>query len=202
MSGERLLGPGHAGKGKVCHHLRDFRLSCSEYEALRLRADGHCEICDRPEGAGDTDKLVIDHCHRTHEVRGLVCYRCNSVLAHFDGNRAGGMDPLWERRAEKYIAAVRLWAEYGKACKQLGTSRIEDMRAHVRAVVIQQGGQVEFDLPTPERPVFQPPKRPGAYPRGDCPLCGVEVSFRKDGKPTWHWSRLHPMGTVTCTASA
>lgn len=35
-----------------------------------------CLICDRK------GKLVIDHCHDTGRVRGLLCHNCNIALGH------------------------------------------------------------------------------------------------------------------------
>ena len=54
------------------HLRRNYGLSLEEYEAM-ADAQGHrCAIC----GALD-DKLVVDHCHDSNEVRGLLCDRCN-----------------------------------------------------------------------------------------------------------------------------
>ena len=46
----------------------------------RLIKQGHkCAICrKKPE-----KKLFIDHCHKTKEVRGLLCHHCNSGLGMF-----------------------------------------------------------------------------------------------------------------------
>ena len=45
---------------------------------------GGCGMC----GAPDTGKhhLHVDHCHTTGKVRGVLCYRCNIFLAHFEHN--------------------------------------------------------------------------------------------------------------------
>lgn len=45
----------------------DFQYSC-------------CWIC------GSTQKLCIDHCHNSNEVRGLLCVRCNTALGMFGDN--------------------------------------------------------------------------------------------------------------------
>jgi peptide methionine sulfoxide reductase MsrB len=36
-----------------------------------------CVIC------GSTEKLVVDHCHTTNRIRGMLCNHCNRGLGHF-----------------------------------------------------------------------------------------------------------------------
>ena len=36
-----------------------------------------CVIC------GSTEKLVVDHCHTTNIIRGMLCNHCNRGLGHF-----------------------------------------------------------------------------------------------------------------------
>jgi len=43
-----------------------------------------CMICKRP--FDDMRKPVIDHCHRTGELRGVLCRQCNSGLGMFTDN--------------------------------------------------------------------------------------------------------------------
>ena len=50
-----------------------------------------CWIC------GSKDRLCIDHCHNTNEVRGLLCSKCNTALGMFDD------DPKKMENAVKYL---------------------------------------------------------------------------------------------------
>ncbi len=58
---------------------RDFILrnsmgiSLSEYEDLMNGQEG-CQICGNPE------RLVLDHCHDTGKLRGIICDRCNQGI--------------------------------------------------------------------------------------------------------------------------
>ena len=65
---------------RVNHYIRSYGLS--EKQARQLVADrtGICSIC------GNTTQLVVDHCHNTGRVRGLICSACNSVLGYAKDN--------------------------------------------------------------------------------------------------------------------
>ncbi len=39
-----------------------------------------CVIC------GSEEKLVVDHCHTTNQIRGMLCNHCNRGLGHFRDN--------------------------------------------------------------------------------------------------------------------
>lgn len=52
---------------------------------------GRCAICGRRR------KLVVDHCHDSGVVRGLLCRECNTGLGHL------GDTPAGLRRALRYL---------------------------------------------------------------------------------------------------
>jgi hypothetical protein len=44
---------------------------------------GKCAICGKDESSFKR-KLAVDHNHKTGIVRGLLCFKCNKGLGHFD----------------------------------------------------------------------------------------------------------------------
>lgn len=83
-----------------------FRDSISDENLKELKQTTHeCVIC------GSDEKLVVDHDHKTGQVRGMLCNHCNRGLGHFKD------DPLLLEFAAQYLYASKdnpLWDEYLK----------------------------------------------------------------------------------------
>lgn len=98
----------HHPKGKTCHHFVFHGLTCDEYDALRARANGHCEICGVAEEETRSGYLVVDHCEEQglHLVRGMLCHYCNNVvMCCFDGRKPWSeTSRRWEAKAREYVA--------------------------------------------------------------------------------------------------
>lgn len=58
------------------HRGRKYGLTPEQVDTLIEGVGGKCEICKTVPEKG----LVIDHCHSTGKVRGMLCQQCNSVL--------------------------------------------------------------------------------------------------------------------------
>jgi len=58
-----------------------YNISLEEYNNLLKLQNNSCDICKLPN-----DKLVVDHCHTTGKIRGLLCTQCNSGLGMFRDN--------------------------------------------------------------------------------------------------------------------
>ena len=62
---------------------RVYKLDIDTYEEMLKTQDGLCKICNT-EGflmkESHVLKLVVDHCHQTGRVRGLLCHNCNRAL--------------------------------------------------------------------------------------------------------------------------
>lgn len=76
----------HVAPDKICNHFNTYGLLCDEYDLLKARAAGRCEICELPEEETPRGHLVIDHFQGGGAwfVRGLLCDRCNGVMARHD----------------------------------------------------------------------------------------------------------------------
>lgn len=69
----------------ACTHTT-YLLTCESFDALTVRADGRCEICQTPREDVAGGKLVIDHDHTRGllGVRGLLCPSCNFLLGRVE----------------------------------------------------------------------------------------------------------------------
>lgn len=60
-----------------CTLLSKYGISLLEYEELAKQQFYSCAICKIKI------KLHVDHCHQKQEIRGLLCFACNSGLGSF-----------------------------------------------------------------------------------------------------------------------
>lgn len=61
------------------------RYGITELQVLMIKAvqNNACALCH-----ADDKKLVVDHCHKTGRVRGLLCNGCNLFVSKFDNVKA------------------------------------------------------------------------------------------------------------------
>jgi len=64
------------------NYKHKYGLTVEEYNSILKRQDGCCAICKSVTSFGPygSQRLAIDHCHKTDNVRGLLCNRCNRAL--------------------------------------------------------------------------------------------------------------------------
>ena len=62
---------------KIQHYRYKYDISLEELNALKDAQHGCCAVCHKP-----TEKLYVDHCHSSGQVRGMLCYHCNVMLGH------------------------------------------------------------------------------------------------------------------------
>lgn len=79
------------------HLRRTFGITLDQYNALLERQNGVCAICGEPptiimgrrsprQGRMVRPRLVVDHCHETGLIRGLLCTPCNRGIGILGDN--------------------------------------------------------------------------------------------------------------------
>jgi hypothetical protein len=76
--------------------LAKYGLTETDYEQIVETQSGKCRICR----CVPADRLVVDHCHDTGIVRGLLCRTCNSAIGQLSDS------PLLLRTAADYLEST------------------------------------------------------------------------------------------------
>lgn len=102
-----------------------YKMTEAEYEVLNAQQSGVCAICQEPETKihreGGLCRLVVDHNHRTGDVRALLCSACNVGLGSFRDN------------PDRLLAAVRYLQRQPVKEEPPGVSNVPLLKGHVRA---------------------------------------------------------------------
>ena len=73
-----------------------YGINKAEYDFIWALQGSQCAICSTTEG-----RMVIDHCHDTGKIRGILCQHCNTGLGAFKDNESSiGRAILYLRHAE------------------------------------------------------------------------------------------------------
>lgn len=98
-------------------HLRlKYGVTPEAYDQMLEAQGGLCAICRTPSAGGRFGVFVVDHCHTTGAVRGLLCAGCNSALGRF-GDTSEGV-----QRAVDYLRAFEQssnWKSIGELARRL-----------------------------------------------------------------------------------
>jgi hypothetical protein len=84
--------------------MRFYGIDITEFRRMHAEQGGVCAVCGGEEHAvdyrtGKHRRLAVDHCHKTGEVRALLCSKCNSALGNLRD------DPALLRKAADYLDA-------------------------------------------------------------------------------------------------
>jgi hypothetical protein len=60
-----------------------YGITLEDYNALYYNQDGKCKICKKHQ-VEFKKRLAVDHNHKTGEVRGLLCQKCNQAIGLFN----------------------------------------------------------------------------------------------------------------------
>lgn len=75
------------------HLMRRYGITVEDRARMVEEQQGLCAICEKER------PLVVDHCHDTGQVRGMLCVTCNLAIGYFEDD----VEAL--RRAIAYLAA-------------------------------------------------------------------------------------------------
>lgn len=70
-------GAEHRRRRRAWHYKAMYGVTLEQMESLRELQGSRCAICK------EDARLVLDHCHATAKIRGLLCDRCNRAIGHF-----------------------------------------------------------------------------------------------------------------------
>ena len=70
------------------HLKRQYGITPEEYDQMLESQQGCCAACktDQPGNSKHDRYFVVDHCHETGKVRGLLCHQCNTALGLLKDN--------------------------------------------------------------------------------------------------------------------
>lgn len=82
---------------RKAQRLRKFDMSLDEFHRILESQDYKCAICSYSSMDDPTMFPVVDHCHETDVVRGLLCMNCNQAIGKLKD------DPELLRKAADYV---------------------------------------------------------------------------------------------------
>ena len=65
------------------HFVKSYGITIEEYNKMSVAQNHTCAICKSTGSGRDGNRLVVDHCHSTGVVRGLLCWPCNIGIGMF-----------------------------------------------------------------------------------------------------------------------
>jgi len=82
---------------RKAQRIKKYDLTLEEFNILLESQNGGCAICGYSDRSVPKYFPIVDHCHITGKVRGLLCANCNHALGKFKDN------PATLRRAAEYL---------------------------------------------------------------------------------------------------
>lgn len=102
---------------------KEYGLTPEEFILLLDAQDGLCAICGR---APKHNKFNVDHCHKTHRIRALLCVNCNTNLLPYVERF-----PNWVQRAFTYLESPPGFAVLGERfVPETNQARLKQKKRH------------------------------------------------------------------------
>lgn len=66
------------------HLRRAYGLTQETFDVMLHEQGGGCAICGTKQEYGNQGtRMVVDHCHATNKIRGILCDLCNTAIGKF-----------------------------------------------------------------------------------------------------------------------
>ncbi len=59
---------------------RLYGITLEDYNERLIKQEHKCACCGTTSPGGKHSTFVVDHCHETGKIRGLLCHNCNTAL--------------------------------------------------------------------------------------------------------------------------
>lgn len=75
------------------YYKRTYGITVDDYNRMFEEQKGVCAICGKEEKtrrrkkSSENERLAVDHCHETGEIRGLLCFKCNTAMGSLGDTR-------------------------------------------------------------------------------------------------------------------
>jgi len=82
---------------RKAQRLKQYQVTLAEFQTLLEKQGSQCAICGHADMSNPNIFPVVDHCHATGKVRGILCLNCNHGLGKFMDN------PRLLKKASTYL---------------------------------------------------------------------------------------------------
>lgn len=65
---------------------RKYGITTEDYYILLAKQGNKCAICRANSSGRKYGRMIVDHCHTSNQVRGLLCFSCNILIGHSKDN--------------------------------------------------------------------------------------------------------------------
>jgi len=77
-----ISGTSYKEKDRNKHYLRKYGITIEDYNQMLVEQKGMCKICGTKTPGDNITNFIVDHCHDTGVVRGLLCRKCNTGIGY------------------------------------------------------------------------------------------------------------------------
>jgi hypothetical protein len=69
------------GKKRNSHLIRTYGITLEDFNVMKIYQNDLCIVCNKELG---NHKIIVDHCHKTGVVRGIIHNGCNLKIGYYE----------------------------------------------------------------------------------------------------------------------